>query len=261
MLESPQGKKTYPGFLFDNLKSQARFHDPARTTIFSHSRDIATFSSWRTNRQRQQQREQREHSRHRHQNSHGQNTPSVPSSREASRAPSPSPLPSPLPLGTLQWQVGQDEPLNYMSVSTTEGLVELPMLQTPRSSGKAVRYCIYEYERLIDSSDIGIAEWLRMAADIERNYQLFDAFIVLHGTDTMAYSASALSFLLESLGKPVILTGAQIPLSEVRNDAVDNLLGALAIAGNYVIPEVTLFFHHTLFRGCRSTKSSSFDFK
>lgn len=91
--------------------------------------------------------------------------------------------------------------------------------------------------------------------------------------------ASALAFLLENLGKCVILTGAQIPLSEVRNDAVDNLLGALAIAGNYLIPEVTyvilrfvedpadvtdycrLFFHHTLFRGCRSTKSSSFDFE
>lgn len=116
-----------------------------------------------------------------------------------------------------------------------------------------------------------------MCETIKRNYTAFDAFVILHGqqlvlsaftppdrtfvgTDTMAYSASALSFLLEHLGKTVILTGAQIPLSNLRNDAVENLLGALMLAGSYVIPEVCLYFNHTLFRGNRSNKRSSFDF-
>jgi lysophospholipase len=92
------------------------------------------------------------------------------------------------------------------------------------------------------------------------NYSLFDAFVILHGTDTMAYTSSALSFLLEDLGKTVIVTGAQIPLSQLRNDAVDNLLGALSIAGHYIIPECCLFFNHTLFRGNRVSKASSDDF-
>jgi 60kDa lysophospholipase len=98
-------------------------------------------------------------------------------------------------------------------------------------------------------------DWIRIATEIELNYSLFDAFVILHGTDTMAYTSSALSFLLEDLGKTVvrsytaqaisarsakrkeqIVTGAQIPLSQLRNDAVDNLLGALSIAGHYIIP-------------------------
>ncbi|KAG5353097.1 hypothetical protein C0989_010300 [Termitomyces sp. Mn162] len=78
-------------------------------------------------------------------------------------------------------------------------------------------------------------DWVRIATEIELNYA-FDAFLVLHGTDTMAYSASALSFMLEDLGKTVILTGAQIPMSQLRNDAVDNFIGALTIAGHYIIP-------------------------
>lgn len=75
----------------------------------------------------------------------------------------------------------------------------------------------------------------------------------------MSYTSSALSFLLEDLGKTVILTGAQIPLSQLRNDAVDNLLGALSIAGNYTIPECSLYFNHTLYRGNRVSKVSSYD--
>jgi lysophospholipase len=86
-----------------------------------------------------------------------------------------------------------------------------------------------------------IADWIRIAEEIELNYHLFDAFVVLHGTDTMCYSSSALSFLLEDLGKTVILTGAQIPLSQLRNDAVENLLGALSIAGQYLIPGTSIF--------------------
>ncbi|EIE76246.1 hypothetical protein RO3G_00950 [Rhizopus delemar RA 99-880] len=106
-----------------------------------------------------------------------------------------------------------------------------------------------------------MADWVRVADDIQVNYQLFDAFIVLHGTDTMAYTASALSFMLEELGKTVIITGSQVPLSEVRNDAVENLLGALTIAGHFVIPEVALYFGKKLYRGNRTSKISAVDFE
>ncbi|KAI7897783.1 asparaginase-domain-containing protein [Cokeromyces recurvatus] len=104
-------------------------------------------------------------------------------------------------------------------------------------------------------------DWVRIAADIKENYELYDAFIVLHGTDTMAYTASALSFMLEELGKTVIITGSQVPLTEVRNDAVENLLGALTIAGHFVIPEVTLYFGKKLYRGNRTSKISAVDFE
>ncbi|GAA5860010.1 hypothetical protein JCM8547_003057 [Rhodosporidiobolus lusitaniae] len=148
-----------------------------------------------------------------------------------------------------------------LRVFTADGSVLLPSLVTPRfSQGKRVRYAIYEYERLIDSSEIEPSDFLRIAGDIERNYHHFDAFIVLHGTDSMAFSASALSFLLEDLGKPVILTGAQIPLSELFTDAIDNLLASLIIAGHYAIPEVCVFFGENLLRGNRSTKFSSSSF-
>lgn len=85
----------------------------------------------------------------------------------------------------------------------------------------------------------------------------YDAFIILHGTDTMAYTASALSFMLENLRKPVILTGSQIPILELKTDAVDNFLGSLLIAGQYQIPEVMIFFGNRLLRGNRSTKQST----
>jgi lysophospholipase len=140
----------------------------------------------------------------------------------------------------------------------------VPALVTPLSVitggiGKRIRYAVLEWQPLLDSSNIEIEDWIRIATEIELNYSLFDAFVILHGTDTMAYTSSALSFLLEDLGKTVIVTGAQIPLSQLRNDAVDNLLGALSIAGHHIIPECCLFFNHTLFRGNRVSKSSSHD--
>jgi 60kDa lysophospholipase len=126
--------------------------------------------------------------------------------------------------------------------------------------GKKIAYQIYEYDPLKDSSNINMSDWIRIASDIESYYHFYDAFIVLHGTDTMAYSASTLSFLLENLGKTVIFTGSQIPFSELRNDAYDNFLGALTLAGHYVIPEVTLFFNNKLLRGNRSSKVNAVDF-
>ncbi|KAI9313557.1 asparaginase-domain-containing protein [Dichotomocladium elegans] len=138
---------------------------------------------------------------------------------------------------------------------------ELPSLITPVSLyGKRIRYSILEYDPLLDSCNMTMDDWVRIVRDIEANYEFFDSFIVLHGTDTMAYTASALSFLLEDLGKTVIITGSQVPLTEVRNDAVDNLLGALTIAGHFLIPEVCLYFNQKLYRGNRVSKVSAVDF-
>lgn len=116
-------------------------------------------------------------------------------------------------------------------------------------------YHIHEYDPLIDSSDMTPADWQRIAEDIRDNYEKYDGFVILHGTDTMSFTASALSFMLENLGKPVIVTGSQIPLAELRSDGQINLLNALYVAANYPINEVTLFFNNRLFRGNRTTKA------
>ena len=146
-----------------------------------------------------------------------------------------------------------------LSADGTHLELQLPTLVTPRGGahGKRVRYAVLEYDPLLDSSEMDIPDWIRLASDISLNYQNFDAFIVLHGTDTMAYTASALSMLLENLGKSVIVTGAQVPLSELRNDAIENVLGALMLAGSYIIPEVGLYFASTLYRGNRTSKVSN----
>ena len=115
---------------------------------------------------------------------------------------------------------------------------------------------------LIDSSDVDPALWERIATTIEENYEEYDGFVVLHGTDTMAYTASALSFMLENLAKPVILTGAQLPVGMLRSVAKENLLTAIEIAtakenGVALVPEVCIFFEDTLFRGNRTTKKNA----
>ena len=115
---------------------------------------------------------------------------------------------------------------------------------------------------LIDSSDVEPAIWERIATTIQENYNEYDGFVVLHGTDTMAYTASALSFMLENLAKPVILTGAQLPVGMLRSDAKENLLTAIEIAtakenGMALVPEVCIFFEDTLFRGNRTTKKNA----
>lgn len=115
-------------------------------------------------------------------------------------------------------------------------------------------FTIHEYANLIDSSDMTPDDWQMIADDIRHNYHQYDGFIILHGTDTMAYTASALSFMLENLAKPVIVTGSQIPLAELRSDGQINLLNALYLAANYPIAEVSLFFNNKLFRGNRSRK-------
>ena len=118
-------------------------------------------------------------------------------------------------------------------------------------------YDLHEYEPLLDSSDMRPLDWLTIARDIAARYDDYDGFIVLHGTDTMAYTASALSFMLENLGKPVVLTGSQVPLVELRTDARENLINSLLISGREPVPEVCLFVGDRLLRGNRTTKVSS----
>lgn len=119
------------------------------------------------------------------------------------------------------------------------------------------------FSPLIDSSNITPAEWVRMALTIKENYDKYDGFVVLHGTDTMSYSASALSFMLQNLDKPVILTGSQIPIGVPRTDGKENLITSVEIAAakrndeKAIVPEVCIYFENHLFRGNRTSKYSA----
>lgn len=120
-----------------------------------------------------------------------------------------------------------------------------------------------KFDPAIDSSDINPSHWRKLAMIIAENYAKYFGFVVLHGTDTMAYTASALSFMLEGLSKPVVLTGSQLPIGKIRTDGKENLITAMEIAsaedaaGRPMVPEVSIFFHDKLLRGNRSTKSSA----
>ena len=118
------------------------------------------------------------------------------------------------------------------------------------------------FDPVLDSSNVEPSKWVRMAEVIEENYSKFDGFVILHGTDTMAYSASALSFMLENLEKPVILTGSQLPIGVLRTDGKENLISSIEIAaarinGQPVVPEVCIYFDNKLMRGNRTTKISA----
>lgn len=122
------------------------------------------------------------------------------------------------------------------------------------------------FDPTIDSSDMEPEMWGRIVRIIEENYETYDGFVVLHGTDTMSFTASALSFMLEDLMKPVILTGSQLPVGGLRTDGKENLITAIEIAaakkpdGTPVVPEVCVFFHERLMRGNRTTKINSESF-
>ncbi len=121
---------------------------------------------------------------------------------------------------------------------------------------------VHTFDRVIDSSNVSNQTWLSLAHLIRDNYSRYDGFVVLHGTDTMSYSASAMSFMLENLAKPVIFTGSQIPIGVLRTDGRENLITAIEIASSYrdglaMVPEVALYFQNKLFRGNRSTKWSA----
>ena len=131
-------------------------------------------------------------------------------------------------------------------------------IEDMKSAG-APEWSLFEMSPLLDSSDITVKEWNKIAEVIYNNYSSYDGFVVLHGTDTMAYTASALSFILDELDKPVILTGSQIPLSEIRSDGRDNLVTSLLIAAEGVVREVCLYFSGKLLRGNRAVKMSADD--
>ena len=138
------------------------------------------------------------------------------------------------------------------------GFLEEQMAKLPVLASRAMpRYRIHEYAPLLDSSNMSPADWVKLGRDLVSRYDRYDGFIVLHGTDTMAFSASALSFMFRHLGKPIVFTGSQIPLCEVRNDARENLITSLLIAANHRIPEVCLFVGNRLLRGNRATKISA----
>ena len=134
-------------------------------------------------------------------------------------------------------------------------LAGLPELSDPSMP----RYDLLEYDPLLDSSYMAAPQWNHIARDIRDRYGEYDGFVVLHGTDTMAYTASALAFMLEGLAKPVILTGSQIPFCRIRSDARDNLICAMLLAAGEPepVPEVCLWFGGKLLRGCRATKVSA----
>lgn len=116
---------------------------------------------------------------------------------------------------------------------------------------------LYEMSPLLDSSNVSVDEWNAIGKIIYEKYGDYSGFVILHGTDTMSYTASALSFMLEGLDKPVILTGSQIPLSELRSDGRDNLITSIMIASEGVAHEVCLYFSSRLIRGNRSMKMSA----
>ncbi|KZO95804.1 asparaginase-domain-containing protein [Calocera viscosa TUFC12733] len=250
MVLSGQGYTPEPNLLTESLRTQTRFHDPLGTSLFSNAESSSSFKSWAASRA-----------------SSGSGTPrSAPTYLDVPLEGASEPT----LLIRSSRPIVKDGLMNDNIAGTSPNGVpyyekHIPSLITPsvHASGdarKRIRYAILEWQPLLDSSNMELSDWVRIATDIELNYYNFDAFVVLHGTDTMCYSSSALSFMLEDLGKTVILTGAQIPLSELRNDAVENLLGALSIAGHYIIPECCLYFNHRLYRGNRVSKVSSDDF-
>ncbi len=149
------------------------------------------------------------------------------------------------------------KPFNFSQI-----LEEVPEL------GKfAYRIDTYTFDPLIDSSDIEPALWLSLADLIEDKYDEYDGFVILHGTDTMAYSASALSFMIEGLTKPVIFTGSQLPIGTPRTDGKENLISSVEIAaakdadGHAIVPEVCIYFDNVLMRGNRASKINSDNFR
>lgn len=139
------------------------------------------------------------------------------------------------------------------------------MQHLPEIKGYGYHIESISFDPPIDSSDIDPSTWVKLAEIIQSQYDLFDGFVILHGTDTMAFSASALSFMLDDLAKPVIFTGSQLPLGELRTDGKENIITSIVIAaskeyGKAVVPEVCIYFESKLSRGNRTSKVSAEDF-
>lgn len=125
----------------------------------------------------------------------------------------------------------------------------------------------YSFNPVIDSSDVAPEFWVKLSLLIKKNYGKYDGFVVLHGTDTMSYTASALSFMLENLEKPVVLTGSQLPIGMLRTDGKENIISSIEIAaavrkdGRAMVPEVCIYFESQLYRGNRTTKYNAENFR
>jgi len=125
---------------------------------------------------------------------------------------------------------------------------------------------VISLDQPMDSSNIDLPFWIKLLQLIEEHYDLFDGFVILHGSDTMAYTASAVSFLLENVNKPIIFTGSQLPIGKIRTDGKENLITAIEIAASMengipIVPEVAIYFEYALYRGNRTTKVSSENFE
>ncbi len=148
---------------------------------------------------------------------------------------------------------GALEPLDFAHLK--DNMPELGFLKTDID--------IYQFNPIIDSSDMSPHYWSQIVNVISENYLSYDGFVVLHGTDTMAYTASALSYMLENLTKPVILTGSQLPIGQLRTDGKENLMSSIELAaahhedGKAIVPEVCIYFNGKLLRGNRATKMNS----
>lgn len=140
------------------------------------------------------------------------------------------------------------------------------MLNVPELARLNYQLTVHSFDPIIDSSNMKPEIWIEIATLIEINYNDYEGFVILHGSDTMAFTASALSFMLEGLSKPVVLTGSQLPISQIRTDAKENLITALEIAASLkndkaLVPEVCIYFDSQLFRGNRSFKYNSSKFE
>lgn len=149
----------------------------------------------------------------------------------------------------------QLKPFNFSSL--LEQIPELARLDVEMNS--------VAFEKPIDSSNMNPLQWKQLAELIYTNYNQYDGFVILHGSDTMAYTSSALSFMLENLSKPVILTGSQLPIGTIRTDGKENIITAIEIASTYVdnkpvVPEVAIYFEYRLHRGSRTSKTSATQF-
>ncbi len=159
------------------------------------------------------------------------------------------------------------DPLSPLVPAPLERVIEmLPMYDTVDKriplGDTNVRLGMFSWETPLDSSNIKPSDWREMANVVREHYAEYEGFVILHGTDTLAYTASALSFILSNLDRPIIVTGSQRPIGQLRSDAVQNLVTSIEIAAARsldatVIPEVSVFFRDKLFRGCRTTKISA----
>jgi L-asparaginase len=134
--------------------------------------------------------------------------------------------------------------------------------QIPELNKFDIRLSSISFKHPIDSSNMNPEVWVELAKLIEKNYKTYDGFVILHGSDTMSFSASALSFMLENLGKPVVLTGSQLPIGVIRTDGKENLITAIEIAGSQkngkpLVNEVCIYFEYKLYRGNRTFKYNS----